>query len=77
MQVQEPVAQAESGFHQRPPGLPAADAVHPEAPPVLERFDGGGRAGPEEAVGVGGTGQADLIEPVLQVGYRRPLVARL
>jgi hypothetical protein len=44
---------------------------------VLERFDGGGRAGPEEAVGVGGTGQADLIEPVLQVGYRRPLVARL
>ena len=77
MQVQEPVAQPESGLDQGTPGLPPADAVHPQAPPVLERFHRGGGTGPEEAVGVGETGQTDLAEPVLQVGDGRPLVVRL
>ena len=45
-QVQEAVTQAETGLDQRTPGLATADAVHPQAPPVLERFDRGRGTGP-------------------------------
>jgi hypothetical protein len=56
MEVQEAVAQPETGLYQGGPGLATADTVDPQTTPVLESLNGGGRAGPEESLAVGQTG---------------------
>ena len=59
--IQQAVAQVVAGLDQRTPGLGSADAVDAEAPPLLERADGGLGGRPIGAVRVGGglvTGRA-------------------
>jgi hypothetical protein len=54
----------------------AADAVDPEAPQVLERFDGGPGARAEDAVVVNmSSGGEDGGQPTLQVADRLPAVS--
>src|SRR5581483_8450178 len=66
-QVQQAVAQLVAGLDQRPPRLPAADAVHPQAAPFLEGAHGlvGGVA--ERAGCVPGSGTAKARQAALQV----------
>jgi hypothetical protein len=76
VEVEEAVTEPETSLDQRSPRLDAANSVDPQAPPVLEGLDGGGRARPEEALGVRRAGEARFVEPVLKIGDRRSLVAR-
>jgi hypothetical protein len=76
MQIEEAVSEAETGLDQGPPGLDATNSVDTQAPSMLEGLDGGGRACPEQTLGVRRTGQAGFVQPVLKVGDGRSLVAR-
>ena len=72
---QRPVAQPETRFYQGIPGLRSAHPVDSEAPPVLERLDGGARRRAEVLGGILGGREAEFAEPRAQVCDRFARVA--
>jgi len=68
--VQEAITQSPACLDQRRPGLWTTDAVDPETAPMLEGLDGGPGAVAELAFEVDGAGQAEGVQPGLDVGHR-------
>ena len=68
--VEQPVAGAVTRLHQRAPGLWPTDAVHVQAPSLLERSHRGFGALAEEPRPVGGGVDPDARQPRLEVADR-------
>jgi hypothetical protein len=68
--VQEAVTQRETRLDQGVPRLGPADAVDPEAAPVLERLESGAGGRAEDAQVVGACGEPQARQAVLHVGHR-------
>lgn len=67
--IEEPISQCEAGLDQSVPSLRTTDAVHSEAPKMLEPLYGNPRSAPENALRIGRRVEADLMEPALELGH--------